>query len=70
MKKEFIKSIATVYCENGMHFILLPNGTKIPNIIKTIVEDTGDNQPALVKVEFLCNICSTKEEALKLYEKE
>jgi len=70
MEKEFIKSIATVYSENGMHFVMLPDGKSIPHIVKTTVIDDCNDRSAIVIIELRCNICSTKEEALELYEKE
>lgn len=69
MEKGFIKSIATVYSENGMHFVMLPDGKNIPHIVKTTVTDDCNDTCATVLIELRCNIRSTKEEALELYEK-
>lgn len=46
----------TVYVENGKHFVKLPNGEKMPNIIKTIVEDGCDNNPAIVTITVYCKL--------------
>ena len=67
MEKEFVKWMPTVYTENGMNFVLLPNGDKILNIIKTTVIDDCNDKFASVIIELRCNICSTKEEALEKY---
>lgn len=67
MEKEFIKWMPTVYSENGMQFVMLPDGKKIPDIVKTTVIDDCNDTCATVIIELKCNICSTKEEALKLY---
>lgn len=65
--KQFIKEIPTVYTENGMNFVLMPNGNKLPDVIKTILTDDCADSYATVMVELRCNICSTKEEALEKY---
>lgn len=69
MEKEFIKWMPTVYTENGMQFVLMPDGKKILDIVKTTVIDDCNDKCATVIIELRCNICSTKEEALGKYEK-
>lgn len=57
------KALYKVYTENGMNFVLLPDGTRMPSIIRTIVED-GVNDFSRVTIEVECYLYSTKEEAL------
>lgn len=66
MEKEFKKHLASVYSARGMHFVILPIGHDIPNIISTKVIDNV-NDLATVEVVFNCNIVSTRLEALNNY---
>lgn len=69
MEKIFSKNLPTVYSEKGMHFVLLPDGKKLPDIVKTTVIDDCNDLFATVIIELRCNICSTQKEALENYEK-
>lgn len=60
------ENLHKVYVENNMHYVLLPDGTKIPNIISTIVEDGMVESFVTIKVS--CFIYPTKEDALSFIE--
>lgn len=57
------KALYKVYTENGMNFVLLPDGTRMPNVMRTIVDDIA-HEYSKVTIEVLCYIYPTKEEAL------
>ena len=57
---------ATVYAENGMHFVMV-NGFKLPGAVKTVVTDDCTAKSATVEVTLECNIVGSFEEALAIY---
>ena len=61
------KELATVYCENGMHFVMIKGGIKIPSIVKTIVTDDFKNDYAQVVITLDCNIVENYSQALSIY---
>lgn len=63
------KALYKVYTENGMNFVLLPDGTRMPNVMKTIVEDES-HEYSKVTIEVLCYLYTTKEEALNAIKNE
>jgi hypothetical protein len=58
---------ATVYTENGMQFVMIEGGIKIPNIVKTIVTDDCNNDYATVQITLNCNIVENYSQALSIY---
>ena len=65
---KFFKGFASVYVENGFHKVVLPNGTKIPHLVKTVTECDVDR--AEVTFTVLCNNVSSFEEAIRGYNKD
>lgn len=63
---QIFRDRATVYAENGMHYVMI-NGVKIPGIVKTVVTDDCTAKSATVEVTLECNIVGSFEEALVIY---
>lgn len=61
------KNLATVYTENGMQFVVIQGGLKIPNIVKTIVTDDCAESCGTVEITLKCNIVGSFSEALEIY---
>lgn len=61
------KGFATVYTENGMNFVMIEGGIKIPNIVGTIVTDNCNNEYATVHITLNCNIVENYKQALSIY---
>jgi len=59
--------LATVYAENGMHFVMIKGAIKIPSIVKTIVTDDFKNDYAKVEITLDCNIVQNYSQALAIY---
>ena len=66
MSKRFNKAIATVFCENGFHKVMLPSGVVLPHSVKTVTEDGVFTSS--VTITMICNVVQTKREAVKKYE--
>lgn len=62
------KNLATVYTENGMQFVMIKGGIKIPDIVKTIVIDDCADNCATVEITLKCNIVGSFDEAKAIYE--
>lgn len=63
---KFKESFCTVFTENGVHKLMLPDKTVIPHQVKSIVEN--DVYSSKATIEVAVNLTSTKEEAIKLYD--
>lgn len=61
------KNLATVYTENGMQFVMIKGGIKIPEIVKTVVIDDCADNCATVEITLKCNIVGNFSEALSIY---
>lgn len=67
--KSFCKNLATVFIDKlGFHKVMLPSGEEIPHLVKTVTTD--EIAFSTVSFDLVCNIVSTKEEALKKYKEE
>ena len=66
--RKFNKIFATVFTENGFHKVMLPSGEVLPHLVKSVTTD--EIEISQVEIEMLCNVVSTKEDAVKLYSKE
>lgn len=65
--KRFQKVFATVFTEDNHHKVMLPSGVVLPHIVETVTADGVSH--ATCKVEMVCNVVATKEDALKEYAK-
>lgn len=65
----FLPDACTVFCRDGMHFIVTPNGEELKMITSTVVTDRyekGQEVPK-VTVTMQVNICENLEQALAKY---
>jgi hypothetical protein len=66
--KKFQKQFATVFTDEfGFHRVMLPSGEVIPHDVKSVTIDRINYSE--VTVNFLCNITTTKKEAINKYKK-
>lgn len=64
---KFIKDWCTVIEQDGMHFVITPNGSKIPAVITTITNDTTGTAPQCT-LTIHCNIAKDLEDAINKYQ--
>lgn len=65
---EFNSKIATVVCQGGQHFLVMPSGEVVPGVYLTRVMDEAGEIPQVL-VKMYVNIAESAEQALKLYAK-
>jgi len=66
--KKFQKKFATVFVDElGFHKVMLPSGEVIPHDVKSVTID--EIHCSEVTITFLCNITTTRKEALIQYDK-
>ena len=58
----------TVIEENGSHFVITPNGSKIPGVVSTVTTDSVGEAPQCT-VTIFCNIAKDLEDAINKYQK-
>jgi hypothetical protein len=63
----FQKDWCTVIEEDGMHYVITTNGSKIPAIIKTVTTDTTGLHPQC-ELTIHCNIAKDLEDAINKYQ--
>ncbi len=59
----FNKDWCTVIEQDGMHFVIMPNGSKIPAVITTITTDSIGTTPQCT-LTIHCNIAKDLEDAI------
>jgi hypothetical protein len=64
----FNQSWCSVIVEDGMHYVINPNGSKIPAVVTTITNDTIGTAPQCTLTIF-CNIAKDLEDAINQYQK-
>lgn len=64
--KPFNSKIATVVCQGGQHFLVMPSGEVVPGIYLTRVMDEAGEIPQVL-VKMYVNIASSQQEAKELY---
>jgi len=65
----FNKLLVTVFTdESGHNRLMMPSGEVVFHEIKSVVVDEI-NKPSMCEITALCNIVSTKKEALENYKK-
>jgi hypothetical protein len=63
----FNKNWCSVIYEDGMHFVVTPNGCAIPAVITTITNDTIGEAPQCTLTLF-CNITKDLDDAINKYQ--